>query len=120
MKISELSHEEKIALVALVKAIAMANGSLNEAELCEIGQIAIKLGGGDEYRALMDEADERFADLKELKIFLKTVEDEEARNVIFGTVWEESVADPNITHTESELIQWLSNTWDIPNGVNQG
>lgn len=120
MTISELSHEQRIALVALVKAIVMSNGDVTSGELSEIGQIVIKLGGDEEYRSLLNEADERFSDLDDLKIFLRTIEEEEARSVIFGTVWEESVADPNITHEESELIEWVASIWDIPDGVNQG
>ena len=52
-------------------------------------------------------------ELDDLKNFLTGIEDESARNVIFGTVWEESSVDPDINHTETELLDCLRNAWQI-------
>jgi len=112
MTISDLSHKQRIALVALMEAVAMADGSVTEGESSRIGAVAEALGD-DEYRRLLNEADERFEDLDHLKQFLETIADRNARELIFGTIWEEAVADPTIVHRESELLQWLSGAWGV-------
>ncbi|MFC1498379.1 TerB family tellurite resistance protein [Verrucomicrobiota bacterium] len=112
MSLATLSHEQQIALTALMKAIAMANGVISEGEARGIARVAKELGD-EVYRSLLDEADKRFKDIDELKRFLSGIEDTSARNLIYGTVWEESVADPDIKHIESDLLNWLKTTWNI-------
>ena len=113
MTIANLSHDQKLGLVALLEAVAMANREISEGEQKEIAMVATALGD-EEYRKLIGEVETRFDGLDSLKEFLKTIEDKPARDLIFGTVWEESTADPLIKETESDLLDWLAKTWDIP------
>lgn len=110
--ISDLSRNEKIALVALMKAIALANQTITESEMGVIDRVASELGE-EEYRLLLDEADNSFADLEDLKTALAGIDSKETRDIIYGTAWEESAADPLINHMESELLDWLKTTWNI-------
>ena len=112
MELADLSHDQKIALVALMEAVAMSDTDVTEAEQREIGEVARALGD-QEYRSLMEEADERFADLDSLKVFLQAVEDQEARELIYGTVWEEAIANPVLNPIESVLLDWLAREWDL-------
>ena len=112
MTLTDLSHDQQMALVALVEAVAMANGIVSEGELKGIGKIVEQLGE-EQYRGLMTEADERFGSLDDLKNLLATIEDQSAREIIYGTVWEASVSDPDVNHTETELLDWLKNAWQI-------
>ena len=112
MTFSELSHNEQVGLIGLMKAVAMANGVISAEEMRGIDKVADELGD-EAYRSLLEEVGKRFSDLGKLKEFLAGVEDESARNLIYGTVWEESIADPDINHTETELLDWLRNTWQI-------
>ena len=116
MSLATLSHEQQIALAALMKGIAMANGVVLESEAKGIARIAEELGD-EVYRGLLDEADKSFKDMDDLKNFLLAIEDTSARNLIYGTVWEESLADPDIRHEESDLLNWLKAAWNIQDKV---
>jgi len=69
--------------------------------------------GEEMYRALLEDADNRFENLEALKRDLTEISDQGAREVIYGTVWEEAVASPSVNHQESELLAWLASTWAI-------
>ena len=112
MTLSELSYEQKIALVALMKAVAMANAKVSDGEARGIAGVADALGD-ETYRTLLDEAESRFESVDALKEFLGKITDTAARELIYGTVWDESMADPDIQHSESELLQWLAKSWEI-------
>ena len=112
MTISELSHEQQVALVSLMQAVILADGVVSEDQVKGITAVTDELGE-DAYRALLEEAHARLEDTDELKAFLGTIEGDEARQLIYGTVWEESMADPNIQHAESELLVWLAGAWGI-------
>jgi hypothetical protein len=51
--------------------------------------------------------------LDALKTFLEAIENQEARDLIYGTAWQEAVATPSVNHAESELLSWLASTWGI-------
>lgn len=112
MELTDLDHDQLMALLCLMEAVALANGLITEGEERRIDRIATELGD-DRYRRLLEEADKKFAGLDDLKTFLRTIENKGARDLIYGTVWEESIADPDIDHGESELLSWLSQTWGI-------
>jgi len=112
MTIAELSHDQKLALVALMEAVALADGEIGEGEQREIAAVADVLGE-DAYRALLDEVDSKFASIDELKQYLAGITDPAARETVFGLVWAEAAADPTIVHGESDLLQWLSQAWGI-------
>jgi hypothetical protein len=65
------------------------------------------------YRAVLEEVDNRFADLDALKAYLEGIDDQGSRELIYGTVWQEAVATPSVSHDESELLAWLASTWEI-------
>ena len=112
MTISDFSHEQKLALVGLMEAVVMANVTVTEGEQQQIGKVADALGD-EQYRLLLEEVEKRFTDMDSLKLFLETVQDTDARELIFGTVWEDAMADPAMTELESDLLNWLAETWHI-------
>lgn len=115
MSIANLSEDQQIAMMSLLKTVAMADGEVSAGETAEINKIAEELGN-ERYRTLLDKAEIRFQSMDDLKTFLTSIEDRAARNLIYGTVWEESMADPAREPAESELLDWLSKTWDIETG----
>ena len=119
MTISELTHDQQVALIALVEAVALAGGSFSAEEETEIGRIAAELGD-DAYRRLLDEAEKRFADLKTLKAFLKSVTDQTTRDVMFDVVLEEALNDVGMSPDKSALLDWLAETWQIEMQVEEG
>ena len=110
--IASLSHDEQLALVALMKAIALANQDITDGEIKIIDRVAKELGD-ETYRGLLDESDNCYGDIEDVKTALAAIDKKETQELIYGTAWEESAADPLINHAESELLEWLQNTWNI-------
>lgn len=111
MELKELTHDEQLALVALVEVVVASDAEVSEDEESFVVRLAATLGD-DQYRALIDEADERFPDEAELKTFLGTITRQEARELIYGTVLEAALPDVIDTH-ESSLLGWLATAWDV-------
>lgn len=112
MKLRDLPHDQKLALVALLDLVTMDDGEVTEEEEAEIGHVAEELGEGV-FRQLVDEAEETFENAEDLKAFLETVTEEDAREVIYGTVIEEATAKASLSRTGSDLLEWLARSWHI-------
>lgn len=111
MTLTELSHEQKLALVALLELLTMADGTVSEGEADQINQIAEALGD-EEYRELLDETEEQFADVETLKDALQTIHAREPRELIYGLVMEEVMNSPSTTPSP-EILEWLGAEWEI-------
>jgi hypothetical protein len=112
MTIKELSHEEQIALVALLEAVAITDRDLSEVKEQELGKVAQTLGD-EKYRELIAETESRFGDLEDLKPFLKRISNQETRELIYGEVLEEIGPEAAFDRSESDLLEWLAQTWNI-------
>ena len=111
MELSDLTHDERLALVALVETVVASDATVSEDEQTHIATLAAAFGD-EAYRALVTEADERFADEAELKRFLAALMRQEARELIYGTVLDAALPDLIDQH-ESSLLGWLATTWGI-------
>lgn len=111
-KLTDLDAGERLALVALMEQIVLADGTVSAAEGVHVRKV-VEMLGSEEYRRLTDEADERFKDDAALKDHLRTVTDPEARELILGTVLEEA-AMQGVGNEEDDLIHWLSSEWQVP------
>lgn len=111
MELKELTRDEQLALVALVEVVVTSDAEVSDDEESFVVRLAGTLGD-DHYRALMDEADERFEDEAALKDFLTTITRQEARELVYGTVLEAALPDVIDQH-ESSLLGWLATTWKI-------
>jgi len=111
MELSDLEKDERLALVALIERVVLADRAVSEEEAEVLPQI-VEAFGEDEYRKIALAADDRFADDEALKTFLQGVKREDARELIYGTVMELALADA-ITGNESELLEWLGKTWNL-------
>lgn len=111
MHLIDLLPEESLALVALSRAIARADGTISPLEGRAIALIAAELGEAT-YRKLFAKAAESFPHPAALKEFLATIERPEARSLIYESVLALAAAD-SISAEEEPLIAWLHQTWDI-------
>ncbi len=111
MTLTDLGHEQKLALVALLKLFAMSDNAISEGEQAEINQVAAAFGDAT-YRDLLDEVDQRFADEARLQAFLTTIRERGARELIYGIVMEESMCAPSL-HPRTDLLDWLREAWQI-------
>ncbi|MCC6764343.1 MAG: hypothetical protein IT293_06740 [Deltaproteobacteria bacterium] len=111
MDLAELSHDECVALVALIETVVASDGAVSDDEATHVARIAAAFGE-EKYHALVDETDERFADEAALKTFLSGVIRPEARELIYGTVLDAALPDVIDRH-ESSLLGWLATEWGI-------
>lgn len=112
MKISELTNDQQVALVAVIEAIAMSDGTIDEGEQKTIGQIATELGE-DTYRELLRDADKRYPNIDALKQLLETITDQDARETIYGLAMQDAMLSPAINHLQSKMLEWLRENWNI-------
>lgn len=111
MDLKELTHDEKLALVALVEVVVASDTEVSEDEQRHIALLADAFGD-EAYPALVDEVDERFADEEALKAFLTGISRQDARELIYGTVLDSALPDLIDRH-ESSLLGWLATEWGI-------
>ncbi len=118
MTINELSRDEKLALVALTEVAVISDRDITDTEVAQIEAIVDGLGE-DLFQELAEEAERRFAERTSLKTFLTTLTNPDARELIFGTVLNENLAN-TIPHEQAEFMDWLSKTWDLRVTVEKG
>jgi hypothetical protein len=111
MDIEDLNEDERTALVGLLKAVVLADGTISDEEIGEVDQVVEALGE-EEYQRHMDRFEETFTDLASFQKFLGTIERQDARELIFGTVLSGAAGDA-IEKGESDLLTWLAQAWDI-------
>jgi formylmethanofuran:tetrahydromethanopterin formyltransferase len=111
MHLIDLLPEESLALVALSRAIARADGAITALEGRAIAGIAAELGDAT-YRKLFATAAASFPDENALKGFLANIERPEARALIYESILALAAAD-SISMEEEPLIVWLHETWNI-------
>jgi uncharacterized tellurite resistance protein B-like protein len=111
MHLNELLPEESLALVALSRAVARADGAITPQEGEAIAVIAAELGEAT-YRKLFAQAAASFPDQAALKKFLASIERSEARSLIYESILALAAAD-SISPEEEPLMGWLQETWEI-------
>ena len=111
MHLVDLLPEESLALVALSRAIARADGAITPLEGRAIAVIAAEIGEAT-YRTLFAKAAASFPDQAALKEFLARIERPEARSLIYESILALAAAD-SISAEEEALLAWLQETWEI-------
>jgi uncharacterized tellurite resistance protein B-like protein len=111
MHLMDLLPEETLALVALSRAIARADGTITPLEGRAIAVMAAELGTAT-YRKLFAKAAESFPDQAALEGFLVSIERPEARALIYESILALAAAD-SISAEEEPLMVWLRETWEI-------
>ena len=111
MIIKDLSHDEQLALVALTELAVISDRNITANEVDKVDEIVEALGE-DLFQKLAEEAESQFADRTTLKAFLAGITRQDARELIYGTVLSESLAD-TIPHEQSQFLDWLATEWKI-------
>jgi hypothetical protein len=111
MDLNQLTAEEQVGLVALLEFVIESDGRVSEDEADRIDAVVAAIGE-DAYRRAAAEVDERFDGEEALRAFLPRITRQEARELIYGTVFEAATSDAVDTH-ESELLEWLVTVWQI-------
>lgn len=111
MNITDLTHDEQLALVALTELAVISDRNITANEVDKVDEIVEALGE-DVFQRLADEAENRFADRGHLKAFLATITRQDARDIIYGAVLSESLAD-TIPHEQAQFLDWLAAEWKV-------
>lgn len=118
MTINELSRDEKLALVALTEVAVISDRNITDNEVAQVEDIVDEIGE-DLFNELAEEAESRFAERTALKMFLTTITNPDARELIYGTVLNESLAS-TIPHEQAEFMDWLAASWDVCMDIEKG
>jgi uncharacterized tellurite resistance protein B-like protein len=111
MHLSDLLPDESLALVALSRAVARADGAISQLEGEALAIMAAEIGEAT-YRRLFAKAAESFPDEAALKKFLVSIERQEARALIYESILGIAGADA-ISEEEEALMGWLQEAWKI-------
>jgi len=111
MEITDLAHDERLALVALLGIVVQSGRTVAEDEEARLGGVMTRLGG-EEFDRLADEANRRFTDEDALKAFLLCIDRQDARELVYGQVLETAVEN-GVDPLERELLDWLAKTWHV-------
>ena len=111
MQLIDLLPDESLALVALSRAVARADGAISPLEGRAIALMAAEIGEAT-YRKLFAKAAESFPDQATLKAFLARIERPEARSLIYESILALAAAD-SISSEEEPLMLWLQDAWEI-------
>ncbi len=110
MELSDLNHDERLALVALIEFIGESQAETTE-EDAEISR-AVAILGASAWMRLADEVDRRFHDTEGLKGFLGSIGRSEARALIFEAVLEAGLADGRALR-QPDMLDWLRVAWQV-------
>ncbi len=111
MELSDLSQDERVALVALIELVTEAVPEVTREQERTIDRV-VRSVGRREYDAAVAQADARFEGGEQLREFLGTIERREAQNLIYATVLEEAITN-SVDPREGELLEWLADLWKI-------
>ena len=111
MELKDLEQHERVVLAVLLRLAVMSDGTVSDDEAVDIDIIA-EAWGIEAYRQLLAESQETVRDMQQLKEKAARVERPEARELIFGTIYEVAATDA-ITNLEGELLDALSEMWGI-------
>ncbi|OGU13260.1 MAG: hypothetical protein A2X61_03720 [Ignavibacteria bacterium GWB2_35_12] len=117
MEINQFTKDEKLALVGLIEHLLMADNVVSYEETEALRNVVSELGEHD-YRSLIHDYKSIIENIDSFKQFLMNIERQEAREVIYGTLFEIAEAD-FFDENESELLDWLAKEWDLDISINK-
>ncbi len=111
MKLTELTNDERLALVGFLKIIIQADKDFSDEEAAELNKVAKEMGV-PEFKEAVAQAKKMFVKVADIKEYALKIERQPARNLIFNILHE--VALPGeIVPEEAMVLEWLAKKWDI-------
>ncbi len=111
MELSELTADERLALVGLLKAVIQADKTYSKEESIELRKVALKVGE-ELFNDTVMVARERFKSLAAIKAHAETIKRQPARELIMKTLYEMAVPD-ELSAEEKALLEWLGKQWGV-------
>jgi hypothetical protein len=109
--ISSLTPDERLALVALAERVVLTDRAADDDEVEALEQLVEQIGK-DEYATLVAKADAAFEADEAFEVFLETITDQDARELILGTVVGLALSE-GVLSGEADWIEWVSKTWNV-------
>jgi len=110
MEISELTPEEDIALVGLLREVVQADETYSDEEKQSIHSLRAIMGDV-RFQQAMKGAD-RFGSRAELKDFVKKIDRQEARQLIYDVLHQVAESD-GLDTSEEKPLRWLASWWGL-------
>jgi hypothetical protein len=110
---NDLTPEEDLVLLGLMREIIQADGNYSEAEQREVGKLKSEMGDARFDRAV--EGAKGFSSRGELKELAKTISRGAAQKAIFERLHALASAD-GISKNEEKPLEWLVHLWPKAQG----
>jgi uncharacterized tellurite resistance protein B-like protein len=111
MELRELSPEEDVVLVGLLREVSSADGRYTEPEKRHIERVCAALGAA-RFDAAVAKARELFKSRDAVKAAAKSITRKDARVVIYDTLDAMASSDGR-TAEEEKPLAWLASWWDL-------
>jgi uncharacterized tellurite resistance protein B-like protein len=111
MELSDLTPEEDVVLLGLLREVVTADGKYTNVEKRGVDRVRTRLGEARFDKAMQD-AQSRFAQPGALKEAAKAVTRQPARAAIFA-VLSDVAADDGMAQEEMKPLNWLASWWDL-------
>lgn len=109
--LQDLTADEKLALVALLKLVVRADRELSSPEVEQLNEIA-RAVGVDEWHELVGQARGRFRSERDVRQFAERIERRTAQRLIYRQLVRAAKADGLVAEELSVLI-WLATLWRV-------
>lgn len=111
MELSQLTSDETLVLVGLMRVVIQADGEFSNPEREHVALVRTALGT-DRFTQAMLTATEQYPDNETLKNAAKAVTRVEARKAIHDVLVKIAASD-TITAEEEKPLRWLESWWEI-------
>ncbi len=109
MSLSDLSAEEDLVLLGLMRAVVRADGEYSAAEQKAMEALRDEMGQ-ERFDAAVEAAKARFTSLASLKEHAASIERADAQSAIFNRLVSVAASD-GVRDEEERPLRWLARTW---------
>jgi len=111
MTLKELTRDEQLVLLALVRLMIQQDGQFSAEEAAELQTITDELGEED-FWSLAQQAAEKMQDEAAIRHHAERVTRPAAHALIYGTLFD-LAAQGSIVSDEGALLEWLQSVWQL-------
>ncbi len=111
IELNELTSDEELVLIGLLKAVIQADRQLSLEEDEQLERVA-RAVGEQRFRERVSEARRAFSTLDDIKRHALRLQRQPARQLIFNMVQEMAKQDGLIPE-EEEVLAWLAESWEV-------
>ncbi len=108
--VGKLTREERVFLAGCIRAVTMADGTIDEGELDDIDSILEKLKFRDYEECLVD-FEENIKDEESFYEYARRIKSREARDIILETIYELSLQNGMPEESEENIFNRLNRIW---------